>query len=66
MKVFGNIDDMEDKHHIPLIKVLVDIMINLTFDATPSGYNTARRLLLGAPIAIEKYKEKYGDIEFLK
>jgi len=66
MKVFGNIDDMEDKHHIPLIKVLVDIMINLTFDATPSVYNTARRLILGAPIAIEKYKEKYGDIEFLK
>ena len=60
MKVFGNIDDMEDKHHIPLIKVLVDIMINLTFDATPSVYNTARRLILGAQLLLKNTKKIWG------
>jgi aminopeptidase N len=66
IKVFGNIDDMEEKHHLELVKVLIDIMSNITPDKMPSVYNTARRLLLGAPVAVGKYKDKYGEINFLK
>lgn len=65
IKVFGNIDDMEEKYQIALIKVLVDIMSNLTLEKTPSVYNTARRLLIGAPKATQMYKEVYGDIKFI-
>ena len=66
IKVLGNIDDMEEKFHIPLIRVLVDIMSNLNPEKTPSVYNTARRLLLGAPIALGEYNNIYGEIPFLK
>lgn len=66
IKVFGNIDDMEEKHHLDLIKVLIDIMSNITPEKMPSVYNTARRLLMGAPVALEKYKKSYGELEFLK
>jgi len=66
IKVLGNIDDMEEKFHIPLIKVLVDIMSNLNPEKTPSVYNTARRLLIGAPQAVRKYNNIHGEIPFLK
>ncbi len=66
IKVLGNIDDMEAKHHIPLIKVLVDIMSNLNPEKTPSVYNTARRLLIGAPNSVKEYKKVYGEVPFLK
>ncbi|MEN6379527.1 MAG: M1 family metallopeptidase [Methanofastidiosum sp.] len=66
IKVFGNIDDMEEKHHLELVKALIDIMSNITPEKMPSVYNTARRLLIGAPVALGKYKEIYGELEFLK
>ncbi|MCC7572594.1 MAG: M1 family metallopeptidase [Candidatus Methanofastidiosum sp.] len=66
IKVFGNIDDMEEKHHLALVKVLIDIISNITQEKMPSVYNTARRLLIGAPVAVEKYKDKYGEINFIK
>jgi aminopeptidase N len=66
IKVFGNIDDMEEKYHLDLAKVLVDIMSNITPEKMPSVYNTARRLLIGAPVAVGKYKDKYGEINFIK
>jgi len=66
IKVFGNIDDMEERHHLPLVKALIHIMSNLNQEETPSVYNTARRLLLGAPKAVAKYKDEYGDIPFLR
>jgi len=66
IKVFGNIDDMEEKHHLELVGILIEIMLSITPDKMPSVYNTARRLLIGAPIAMEKYKDKYGEINFLK
>ena len=66
IKVFGNIDDMEEKHHLELVKALIDIMSNITPDKMPSVYNTTRRLLIGAPVAVGKYKDKYGEINFLK
>ncbi|KYC45489.1 MAG: Leucyl aminopeptidase [Candidatus Methanofastidiosum methylothiophilum] len=65
IKVFGNIDDMEEKHHLALVQVLLDILSNINQEKMPSVYNTARRLLIGAPIAIEKYKDKYGEINFI-
>ena len=66
IKVFGNIDDMEEKHHLELVKVLIGIMNSINPDKMPSVYNTARRLLLGAPVAVGKYKEKHGEINFLE
>jgi aminopeptidase N len=66
IKVFGNIDDMEEKYHLDLIKVLIDIMSNITPEKMPSVYNTARRLVIGAPVAVGKYKDKYGEINFIK
>jgi aminopeptidase N len=66
IKVFGNIDDMEERYHLELVKVLIDIMTNITPDKMPSVYNTARRLLLGAPKAVAKYKDKHGEINFLE
>ncbi|NPV50334.1 MAG: M1 family metallopeptidase [Candidatus Methanofastidiosum sp.] len=66
IKVFGNIDDMEEKYHLDLIKVLVDIMSSISQEKMPSVYNTARRLLIGAPVAVGKYKERYGELNFIK
>lgn len=65
IKVFGNIDDMEEKYHLELVKVLIEIMANITPDKMPSVYNTARRLLLGAPLAVVKYRAKYGEIDLI-
>lgn len=66
IKVFGNIDYMDEKYHIGLIKILLDIISNIDYDNNPSLYNTTIKLLIGAPIALKKYECSYEKINFLR
>jgi aminopeptidase N len=62
LSVLGNIDRMEDAYHIPLVEILINLLNKLDLEKTPSVYNTARRLLRGAPIATARYIEGGGQI----
>jgi aminopeptidase N len=53
---------MEAEYHIPLVGVLAGLLANLDPATTPSVYNTARRILLGNPAAVERYERKHGTI----
>ena len=62
LRVFGSLDQMEAEYHIPLVGVLAGLLANLDPATTPSVYNTARRILLGNPAAVERYERKHGTI----
>jgi aminopeptidase N len=53
---------MEAEYHIPLVGVLAGLLANLDPATTPSVYNTARRILLGNPAAMERFEREHGAI----
>ncbi len=65
LDAFAFIDRMEERYHVPVVRILVDLLATLDPEKTPSVYNSARRLLLGAPRAVMAYEEQYGEIPAL-
>ena len=66
LTVFGALDAMEEADQVPLVGILAGLLIDLDPEQTPSAYNTARRLLAGAPQAVQKYEQKQGIITALR
>jgi aminopeptidase N len=66
LRVFGALDAMEESDQIPLVRILDRLLTDLDFEKTPSVYNTARRVLAGAPQAVQKYEQKQGSIPALR
>jgi len=52
---FDAIDRMEAEFHVPLVSILTGIIDGLDPEKTPSAYNTARRILDGAPEALRAF-----------
>ena len=65
LRVFGEIDLMEEEYYIPLVELLVTLLDEFDPLKTPSVFNTIRRILLGTPKAIEKYETAHGKIRAL-
>ena len=55
LHAFDAIDRMEAGYHVPLVTLLTGIIDGLDPEKTPSAYNTARRILDGAPEALRAY-----------
>ena len=66
LRVFGPLDAMEEPDQVPLAGILARLLTGLDPEKTPSVYNTARRILLGAPHAVQHYELKAGTIPGLK
>lgn len=66
LNAFANIDQMETKYHIPLVKILADLLGELDPQKFPSVYNRIRKLLLGAPKAVKTYSIAHGEIKALQ
>jgi aminopeptidase N len=66
LRVFGALDAMEEADQVPLVGILARLLIDLDLEKTPSVYNTARRILTGAPHAVQKFEQKQGSIPALR
>ncbi|AKB22660.1 M1 family metallopeptidase [Methanosarcina sp. WH1] len=66
LNAFANIDQMAPKYHIPLVKILADLLGELDSQKFPSVYNRIRKLLLGAPKAVKTYSIEHGEIKALQ
>ena len=66
LNAFANIDQMESKYHISLVKILANLLAELDPLKFPSVYNRIRKLLLGAPKAVKTYGIEHGDIPGLQ
>jgi aminopeptidase N len=66
LRAFDAIDRMEVQYHLPLVEILVRFLESLDAEKTPSVYNSARRILLGAPAAVRTYEEAHGPIRSLQ
>jgi aminopeptidase N len=66
LNAFANIDQMETKYHIPLVKILADLLEELDAQKFPSVYNRTRKLLLGTPKAVKAYGIEYREIQALQ
>ncbi len=66
LNAFANIDLMEAKYHTPLVKILAGLLAELDPQKFPSVYNRVRKLLLGAPKAVEAYGIVHGKIPALQ
>jgi aminopeptidase N len=66
LNAFANIDQMEIRYHIPLVEILADLLAELDPQKYPSVYNRIRKLLLGAPKAVEGYGIEHGKIPALQ
>jgi aminopeptidase N len=62
---FASIDKMEEEYRLPLAKILAKFLEDLEPEKAPSVYNRVRKLLLGAPKALEEYEAEYGKISAL-
>jgi len=62
LRVFGPLDAMEEADQVPLVGILARLLHDLDPEKTPSVSNTARRILAGAPQAVQKYEQKQGKI----
>ncbi|MDN7024986.1 M1 family metallopeptidase [Methanoculleus sp. FWC-SCC1] len=65
LDAFAFIDRMEERYHAPVVRILAVLLATLDPAKTPSVYNTGRRLLLGAPSAVQAYEKEYGRIPAL-
>jgi aminopeptidase N len=63
LKAFGAVDLMEPIFHVPLIELLVAVRDALDHQEVPVIHNTLRRLLIGAPVAMEAYEAVHGRLE---
>ena len=66
LNIFANIDNMEAKYHVPLVKILADFLEAIDPQKYPSVYNRVRKLLLGAPQAVKEYTRAHGEIKALQ
>jgi aminopeptidase N len=66
LNAFANIDNMEAKYHVPLVKVLADFLEEIDAQKFPSVYNRVRKLLLGTPKAVKEFGLEHGEIKALK
>jgi aminopeptidase N len=66
LRVFGDVDLMEEEYHIPLVKILVTLLEQLDPATTPSVYNTTRRILLNIPRSVRQYEAVNGTIKALE
>ncbi len=66
MRVFGSLEAMDDADRIPLVGILAGLLRDLDPGKTPVVYNTARRLLTGAPEAVRNYEKDHGIIPGLR
>jgi aminopeptidase N len=62
LRVFGDIDGMEEEYHVPLVEILTTLLQRLDPTAMPSVYNTTRRILIGVPRAVQEYEKMHGKI----
>jgi aminopeptidase N len=60
LEVFGALDQMGEEYQAPLVAVLLRILRAADPQEQPSVYNTARRLLHGAPHAVAAYTRSFG------
>jgi aminopeptidase N len=63
LDAFANIDQMEIKYHVQLVKVLANLLEEIDAQKYPSVYNRIKQLLFGAPKAVKKYTIEYGEIQ---
>jgi aminopeptidase N len=66
LRVFGPLDLMTEKDQIPVVGILARLISDLDPEKTPSVYNTGRRILAGAPYAVQNYEQRYGSIPGLR
>jgi aminopeptidase N len=66
LRVFANLDKMEEEHFVPLVAMLANLLAILDPERTPSVYNTIRRILAGAPRAVDRYQAERGPIAGLQ
>ena len=66
LDAFAFIDGMEQRHRVPALSVLADLLASLDPDEHPVIYNNARRLLIGAPMAARAYEVEHGTIPALQ
>ncbi|MDK2862652.1 MAG: aminopeptidase, partial [Methanomicrobiaceae archaeon] len=66
LDAFAFIDAMEERHRVPAVGVLADLLSSLDPDAHSAVYNNARRFLLGAPEAVRAYEAEHGAIPGLR
>jgi len=66
LRVFGALDAMEDADQVALVGILAGLLSDLDREKTPSVYNTALRILRGAPRAVQHYEQKQGIITALR
>ena len=66
LRVFGALDSMEEADQVPLVRILEGLLAEIDPEKTPSVYNTARRILAGAPQAVKKYEQRHGSIPALR
>lgn len=66
LNAFANIDQMEAKYHVPLVKILADLLEVIDAQKYPSVYNRVRKLLLGVPQAVSEYSAMHGEISALQ
>jgi aminopeptidase N len=62
LRAFDAIDQMEEKYHVPLIRLLVEAQTGLSREELPVVWNTVRRLIAGAPRARKTYEAEHGKI----
>ncbi len=63
LPIFGDLDKMDEEHHLPIVKIMVEILDNLDAKKTPSVYNTLKRILLNLKKSRLAYEKKYGKIK---
>ena len=66
LRTFAAIDHMHEEHHVPLIGLLVTLMQACCPDQSPGICNTARRIILGSPVALASYEKKFGTARGLR
>ena len=66
IRVFGALDAMEEPDQVPLVGILARLLRDIDPEKTPSVYNTARRILAGAPKAVQKYEQQHGNLPELR
>jgi aminopeptidase N len=62
LQVMAHLDRMDAVHHEPQVGLLVDLLRSLDREKLFTTVNTVKRLLLGAPEAVQAYEAVHGEI----
>jgi aminopeptidase N len=62
LQAMAHLDRMEETHRVPLVALLLDLLRTLDRERQVTVFNTVRRLLLGAPVAVRAYEAPRGPI----